>query len=147
MRSAPSRRITAPLISAVRGVWSPCGLSMLSSITPMTEAGRGHRFASTATWFTVGGVVGGLTPPPAETGDGIESINTDRRVAAHLGAALDDLVADTALVEAVGADLVANFVDVKRHEWNAYLDATGLPWDITSGELTQWERDWYLTFH
>jgi glutamine synthetase len=93
------------------------------------------------------GVVGGLTPPPAETGDGIESINTERRVAAHLGAALDDLVADAALVEAVGADLVANFVDVKRHEWNAYLEATGLPWDITAGELTQWERDWYLTFH
>lgn len=47
--------------AAIRGVWSPCGLSMLSSITPMTEAGRGNRFATTATWFTVGGVVGGLT--------------------------------------------------------------------------------------
>ncbi|MEZ5203928.1 MAG: hypothetical protein R2701_05995 [Acidimicrobiales bacterium] len=53
--------LAVAVISAVRGVWSPCGLSMLSSITPMTEAGRGHRFASTATWFTVGGVVGGLS--------------------------------------------------------------------------------------
>lgn len=93
------------------------------------------------------GVVNSLTAPEHETGDGIESINTERRVAAHLGGALDDLVADTELVEAVGADLVANFVDVKRHEWNAYLEATGLPWDITCSELTQWERDWYLTFH
>jgi glutamine synthetase len=93
------------------------------------------------------GVVGALTPPPAETGDGIESINTERRVAAHLGDALDDLVADTELVAALGADLVANFVDVKRHEWNSYLEATGLPWDITVNELTDFERDWYLTFH
>ena len=44
-------------VSAIRGVWSPCGLSMLSSITPMTEAGRGNRFAVTARWFVVGGVV------------------------------------------------------------------------------------------
>ena len=47
--------------SAVRGIWSPCGLSMLSSITPMTEAGRGYRFASTARWFLVGGIAGGLS--------------------------------------------------------------------------------------
>ncbi|HEX2577745.1 MAG TPA: hypothetical protein VHK88_15435 [Aquihabitans sp.] len=48
-------------VSAIRGVWSPCGLSMLSSITPMTEAGRGNRFDITAAWFVVGAVVGGLT--------------------------------------------------------------------------------------
>jgi hypothetical protein len=34
---------------------------MLSSITPMTEAGRGKRIAVTARWFLVGGIVGGLT--------------------------------------------------------------------------------------
>lgn len=93
------------------------------------------------------GVVGGLTPPPAETGDGIESINTDRRVAGNLADALDDLVADTELVAALGPDLVANFVDVKRHEWQNYLTATGLPWDLTCGEFTPWEREWYFTFH
>lgn len=48
-------------ISAARGVWSPCGLSMLSSITPMTEAGRGNRFNVTAAWFVVGGILGGLS--------------------------------------------------------------------------------------
>jgi glutamine synthetase len=93
------------------------------------------------------GVVGGLTPPPAETGDGIESINTDRRVAGNLADALDDLVADTELVAALGPDLVANFVGVKRHEWQNYLTATGLPWDLTCGEFTPWEREWYFTFH
>ncbi len=48
------------VVAAIRGVWSPCGLSMLSSITPMTEAGRGYRFRSTAAWFLAGGVLGGL---------------------------------------------------------------------------------------
>lgn len=48
-------------VAAVRGVWSPCGLSMLSSITPMTEAGRGNRFRVTAGWFVVGGILGGLS--------------------------------------------------------------------------------------
>lgn len=48
-------------VSAARGVWSPCGLSMLSSITPMAEAGRGNKFKVTANWFVVGGVVGGLS--------------------------------------------------------------------------------------
>jgi hypothetical protein len=53
--------IAVATVAAVRGVWSPCGLSMLSSITPMTEAGRGNRFAVTAGWFVAGGVVGGLS--------------------------------------------------------------------------------------
>ncbi len=49
------------VVAAIRGVWSPCGLSMLSSITPMTEAGRDNRFRTTAAWFVVGGVIGGVT--------------------------------------------------------------------------------------
>lgn len=48
-------------VAAFRGIWSPCGLSMLSSITPMTEAGRGNRFNTTATWFVIGSVLGGLS--------------------------------------------------------------------------------------
>ena len=47
--------------AAVRSTWSPCGLSMLSTITPLAERGRGRRFASTAAWFVVGAVIGGLT--------------------------------------------------------------------------------------
>lgn len=47
--------------AAARSTWSPCGLSMLSTITPMAERGRGHRFSVTATWFVLGAVLGGLT--------------------------------------------------------------------------------------
>jgi hypothetical protein len=44
---------------ALRGTWSPCGLSMLSTITPLGERARGHRYAWTASWYVAGAVVGG----------------------------------------------------------------------------------------
>lgn len=47
--------------AAVRSTWSPCGLSMLSTITPIGERGRGNRFASSAAWFILGAVLGGAT--------------------------------------------------------------------------------------
>jgi hypothetical protein len=46
--------------AAVRSTWSPCGLSMLSTITPLAERGRGHRYGATCTWFVVGATAGGL---------------------------------------------------------------------------------------
>jgi hypothetical protein len=45
--------------AAARSTWSPCGLSMLSSLTPLAERGRGHRYGTTAAWFIVGGWLGG----------------------------------------------------------------------------------------
>ena len=53
--------IVIAVTCAVRGLWSPCGLSMVSTITPLSERSRGHRFWATATWFVIGGLVGGLT--------------------------------------------------------------------------------------
>jgi hypothetical protein len=47
------------IAAAARSTWSPCGLSMLSSLTPLAESGRGHRFRTTAAWFVVGSVLGG----------------------------------------------------------------------------------------
>jgi hypothetical protein len=47
--------------AAVRSTWSPCGLSMLATITPLSERGRGHRYRTTAVWFVVGGILGGVT--------------------------------------------------------------------------------------
>jgi hypothetical protein len=47
--------------AAIRSTWSPCGLSMLSTVTPLAEAARGNRYRTTATWFWIGAVVGGAT--------------------------------------------------------------------------------------
>jgi hypothetical protein len=49
------------IAAAVRSTWSPCGQSMLSTITPLAERTRGHRFGVTATWFVVGATAGGVT--------------------------------------------------------------------------------------
>jgi hypothetical protein len=49
------------LVAAARSTWSPCGVSMLATVTPLAERGRGHRYRSTATWFVIGGTVGGAT--------------------------------------------------------------------------------------
>lgn len=54
--------------------------------------------------------------PPAETGDGLETVNTDRHIADDLPASLDVLEKDDALIDAVGRLLVENFVAVKRAE-------------------------------
>ena len=84
--------------------------------------------------------------PEPETGDGIESVNTEVRVAEHLGDALDDLEADRALVEAVGPGVVANLVAIKRAEWAGYCESHP-DWAAALDQFTDWERDWYLPFH
>jgi hypothetical protein len=49
------------LAAAARSTWSPCGLSMLSQLTPLGEAGRGQRYTRTAGWFIAGAITGGFT--------------------------------------------------------------------------------------
>jgi hypothetical protein len=53
--------VVVAVLAAVRSTWSPCGVSMLATVTPLAEQGRGHRYRATATWFIVGGTVGGAT--------------------------------------------------------------------------------------
>ena len=81
------------------------------------------------------GVEKGYPLPPAETGDGLESVDTDVAVPENLGAALDALEQDDALVSAIGALLVANHIGIKRKEWDDYL-----------GSTTDWEMSRYLNF-
>jgi hypothetical protein len=47
------------VVAALRSTWSPCGASMLSTITPLAERARAHRYATTTAWFVAGAVVGG----------------------------------------------------------------------------------------
>ena len=51
--------LVVAVAAALRGTWSPCGLSMLSSITPFGERARGHRYGLTCAWFVLGSTVGG----------------------------------------------------------------------------------------
>lgn len=62
------------------------------------------------------GVVNGYALQPAETADCLENSDAKQGVADSLVAALDALEADTVLVNAVGAELVANHIAAKRYE-------------------------------
>jgi hypothetical protein len=56
----PLSAVAVCLAVAVRSTWSPCGLSMLSTITPVTERARGRRYRATVRWFVLGALAGGL---------------------------------------------------------------------------------------
>lgn len=75
------------VVAAIRSTWSPCGWSMLSTITPLTERGRGHRFDVTAAWFVAGALLGGavLGGLAALLALGVSVL--DASVAARLGVA------------------------------------------------------------
>ncbi len=62
------------------------------------------------------GVVNQYALQAAETGDCLENKDATDSVNATLAGALDDLEADTALTQALGAGLVANHLGIKRHE-------------------------------
>ncbi len=78
---------------------------MLSSIHPLGERGRGHRFATTATAFVVGSLVGGTTTGVVVGGVG--------RLPAILGAADPRPATSLTVVATVGA--VALVFDLTGH--------------------------------
>ena len=81
------------------------------------------------------GVLAQADPGPPEGGNGLDTVEATVGVPASLHDALDALELDRDLVEAVGSDLVAQHVAVKRTEWERYCAAT-----------TDWEIREYLPF-
>jgi glutamine synthetase len=81
------------------------------------------------------GVTDELSCPPAETSDGFESSDSGRCVPPDLASALDVLEGDKVLCEAIGSDLVAQHVAIKRAEWDRFRRVT-----------TDWELSEYLPF-
>lgn len=81
------------------------------------------------------GHVNQLPLGPAESGNGLDTIDATVGVPPTLSAALDALEADDELVTALGAELVAQHLSVKRAEWERFQSAT-----------TDWEIREYLHF-
>lgn len=71
------------------------------------------------------GVENGYDLPAPETGDGFEETTAPNGTAADLAGAIADLEADTALCEAIGADLVANHVFMKSAEVEKVAELEG----------------------
>ena len=63
-----------------------------------------------------------LNLPPIETGDGFDRTDAKTGVAANLRQAARDLQADTALAQAVGAELVEHQVFMKEREYRKTRD-------------------------
>jgi glutamine synthetase len=81
------------------------------------------------------GVEDKADPGAPEGGNGLDVTEATVGTPATLAEALDALEADTALVGALGADLVAQHVAVKRTEWQRFAEA-----------VTDWELREYLPF-
>jgi hypothetical protein len=86
------------VVAAVRGVWSPCGLSMLSSLNPVSEAARGNRYWLTTVWYVVGGAIGGAV---LGAGCALGALALDRL---HPASVVVWAIALAAAVVAVGSD-------------------------------------------
>ena len=71
------------------------------------------------------GVEKGYELPPMETGDGFDRTDAREGTAIDLKGAVEDQERDTVLSEAVGADLVANHVYMKRKEVRKTRDLEG----------------------
>lgn len=123
--------------ASLSGYWANWGIDH-RSVTVRVSAETGaaarieHRMADCAAspYFGIAavlqaallGVEQGLDPGTPETDDGLETINTDRHTPHDLGAALDALEANVVLTERIGADLVANYIAIKREELRILAD-------------------------
>jgi hypothetical protein len=126
--------------AAVRSTWSPCGLSMLSTITPFTERARGHSFRGTAAWFMAGASVGGATLGL------LMAVGAAVIARLHLSAGGRLWVAGAAALVAAGSDgaVLGWRVPVHRRQVNErWLDGyrpwvygAGFGWQIGAGLVT-----------
>jgi glutamine synthetase len=83
-----------------------------------------------------------LVPPEPVVGDAYraDEAHAGSKLPSSLGAALDALEADTRLSEALGADLVATFLTMKRFEVERFEEAVG---ELDVDVVTEWELEEY----
>ncbi len=90
------------------------------------------------------GVVDGADCGDPQLGDADAAPNTDRHTPHTLAQALDAVEADTVLTDAIGPEVIAAYLALRRHEV-ARWEATGQDWDPE--KITAWELDNYLRFY
>jgi hypothetical protein len=126
--------------AAMRSTWSPCGLSMLSSLTPLAERGRGHRFRTTVLWFITGGVIGGcaLGALAALLAVGVRAMGPSESVVLGI-AATAALLAMASDVELFGFRLPVHHRQVNERwldQFRAWVYGIGFGFQIGTGLAT-----------
>ena len=91
------------------------------------------------------GVEAKLSCPDPETGDALETANTEEHTPEHLGAAIEALRADKEFADAIGPEMVNQYLAIKEAEWGKYLAANG-SWEETIDRFTEWEEQTYLPY-
>jgi hypothetical protein len=132
--------VVAAVAAAIRSTWSPCGLSMLSTLTPLAERSRGHRYAVTATWFVLGATLGGATLGlvAAALAAGTRAVGPSAAVTAAV-AALAALVTGASDVGPWGRHLPFHRRQVDElwlGRYRPWVYATGFGWQIGVGVAT-----------
>lgn len=132
--------LVVAVAAAVRSTWSPCGLSMLSTITPISERAKGHSYRATATWFVLGATAGGATLGAvmallAASAHGLPVSPAGLEVAA-LAAALVAAVSDSGVA---GVRLPIHRRQVNERwldHYRPWVYGAGFGWQIGSGVAT-----------
>jgi glutamine synthetase len=85
-----------------------------------------------------------LDCPEPQRGDGDGEPNTDRHTPHTLPEALDALLADTAMCDVMGDDLVRAFVALRRYELDRWA-SEGAAWNPDT--IDDWELSAYLPYY
>jgi len=126
--------------AAIRSTWSPCGLSMLSTITPIGERARSYRWGASAAWFIAGAVLGGATLATGTAllaaGVGALDLSVETRVALAAVVTAVTLASDLNLG---GFRLPAHTRQVNEtwlDQFRSWVYAGGFGWQIGVGLAT-----------
>ena len=132
--------VVVAVAAAARSTWSPCGLSMLSTITPVTEQGRGRTYWGTVPWYLIGALAGGATLGGAAALLSIPVGAADLAPEVALG------IAGLFTVVSVFSDLGVGGFRLPRHkrqvdrfwldDYRSWVYGTGFGWQIGVGLAT-----------
>jgi len=128
------------VVAAARSTWSPCGISMLSTLTPLGERSRGHRYPVTVSWFVLGATFGGASLGAVMAGlaygAGRLSLSGQGVAVAVVAAAAVTIASDLRLggfhLPTVPRQVNENWTGRYRH----WVYATGFGWQIGTGVTT-----------
>jgi MFS family permease len=125
--------------AAARSTWSPCGLSMLSTITPMAERSRGRRWGLTATWFILGAMLGGATLGVLAVGGALAIGAVGLSTTTVLGLAAAAALVGAAMDLGIGTEMPHHRRQVDEvwlDQYRSWVYGIGFGWQIGTGLAT-----------
>lgn len=125
--------------AATRSTWSPCGLSMLSTITPMAERSRGRRWGLTAAWFILGAALGGASLGVLALGGALVIGALGLSTATVLGLAAAAALVGAAMDLGVGTEMPHHRRQVNElwlDQYRSWVYGIGFGWQIGTGLAT-----------